>query len=266
MRLDLAQLPEPKESPTVYLATPGTKPNHPAMIALAKYGPKLKPSILLSYHYLRKTKDWRDDIKDWGYTDWVLDSGAYTAHSQGFTIDVEEYIEFCLEALQHQTRLTMVFGLDVIGDEKKTLKNCERMWEAGIPAVPTYHVDEPEAYLKYIAQEFPKIALGGVAARQGMKLKWAEQCFARVWPKKIHGFAYGTPQSILRLPFHTTDSSNWERGPLQWGEWYSFTRDLSCSFKFRGLKDQNLLPEIEHYLKVQARARVKWRDEMEQLQ
>ena len=223
------------------------------------------PALLFSYAYLNESN--LEVLRDYFYRDWALDSGAFTAHTQGKAVDLEAYIDFCKLAKESDTRLVEVFALDVIGDEKASLRNTERMWEEGIPAIPTYHVGEPESYLLHIAEHYPKIALGGVAARTiKRKLAWAEQCFARVWPKPVHGFAFGTEASILGLPFHSTDASNWELGPCKYGSWKAFAgkRRAQAHVPVRG-SHHNLHAEIEYYLRLERRARVKWRKQMEEL-
>jgi hypothetical protein len=80
-----------------------------------------------------------------------------------------------------------------------------------------------------------------------------------VWPKKIHGFGFGSETLILALPWHSVDATNWESGPCRWGNWKKYGR-----MSVRG-SYQNLRGEVEFYLDVERRARVKWRKQMQQL-
>lgn len=216
------------------------------------------PALLVSFVYL---KHFLKGQKEYAYRDWTLDSGAFSAHESGYEINLLEYIAVCKELLKNDPTLTEVFALDVIGDWKATKKNTETMWKHGVPAIPCFHVGEPEDYLIGIAKDYPKIALGGVAlARTGKKLAWAQQCFTRVWPKKIHGFGFGAQSAILGLPWHSTDATNWEIGPCKFGRWNTFG-DMSV----RGSK-HNLRAEIEFYLDLEAKARRRWRKEMNLLE
>lgn len=213
------------------------------------------PALLVSYYYLEPFLEHRDRYV---YRDWALDSGAFSAHNSGVTIDLEEYIDVCLELLASDETLAEVFALDVIGDWRASLKNTERMWERGVPAIPCFHADEPWDALLHMAKTYPKIALGGVAlAKAGKKLEWARQCFARVWPKKVHGFAYGGKTAIMALPFHSTDATNWELGPCKYGRWQAYNGALSV----RGSR-QDLRSEVEWYLKLEREARTRWAKEM----
>jgi hypothetical protein len=195
------------------------------------------------------------------YRDWVLDSGAFSAHTSGTHIDLDAYIAFCKHMLGTDTSLTEVFALDVIGNPEASRVNCEKMWEAGVPAIPCFHYGSPVEFLTEMARRYPKIAIGGCATMaSAAKLEFAKQVFARVWPKKIHGFGFGTEEQILTFPFHSVDASTWEMGPCAFGRWRQFGK-----LSVRGGK-QNLKGEIRAYMEIEARARVRWRKEMSLLE
>lgn len=212
------------------------------------------PALLVSYVYLAP---FLKNQHRYCYRDWVLDSGAFSAHASGEPVDLLAYIEKCKELMATDPTLTEIFALDVIGDWRASAKNTERMWVEGIPAIPCYHINEPEDVLKGLAKDYPKIALGGVAkSKGGIKMKFAEQCFARVWPKRIHGFGFGTESHIMSLPWHSVDATNWELGPCKFGRWQRYG-----NMSVRG-SQQNLRSEVEHYLAIERRARQKWKKEM----
>ncbi len=211
-----------------------------------------RPSLLVSYFYLQPFLKNRHRYR---YRDWVMDSGAFSAENSGAAIDLRAYIECCRELLETDPTLTEVYALDVIGDWKATLRNAEAMWAAGIPAIPCFHVGSPESVLVGLARDYPKIALGGAVGFRG-KDKWAAQCFARVWPKPIHGFGFGSEKSIMTLPFHSVDATNWEIGPCKFGRWQTYGQ-----MSVRGSK-QNLRSEVEWYLRLEQRARARWAPQM----
>lgn len=212
-----------------------------------------KPALLVSYVYLRP---FLANRHRYAYRDWALDSGAFSAHNSGRAIELDKYVETCRELLATDPTLVEVYSLDVIGDWKASLRNCRRMWEAGIEAIPCYHVGEPEHVLIQLAKDYPKVALGGAVGFHS-KDRWAAQCFARVWPKAVHGFGFGAERSILALPWHSVDATNWEIGPCKYGRWQSFGR-----MSVRGSR-QNLRAEVEWYLRLEKKARAKWRKQME---
>lgn len=218
--------------------------------------PEIKPSLLVSYVYL---KSFLAKRHLYHYRDWVMDSGAFSAHNSGTVINLQDYIDCCKRLQAEDPKLTEVFSLDVIGDWRAGLRNCEAMWKQGVQAIPTYHVGEPEAVLRGMAKDYPKIALGGAVGYRG-KDKWAEACFARVWPCKIHGLGFGSEKSIMMLPWHSVDASNWELGPCKFGRWMAYGQ-----MSVRG-SAHNLKAEVEWYLKLERRARHRWAKEMAKLE
>lgn len=219
---------------------------------------ELRPALLVSFVYL---DGFLKNQTKYAYRDWALDSGAFSAHNSGTPVDLNAYIECCHKLMETDPTLTEIFSLDVIGDWKASIKNTEKMWTAGIPAIPCYHIGEPEDALFHIAKEYPKVALGGVAREKEKKrFAWAKQCFARIWPKKIHGFGFCTEKTVLGLPFHSVDATSWEIGPCGFGTWRTYGK-----LSIRGSK-QNLRVEVEWYLRLEERARQIWRREMEKLE
>ena len=215
------------------------------------------PGLLVSFVYL---KGFQKHRPKYIFRDWVLDSGAFSAKTLGLTIDLFEYMDVCKQLIKEDAQLVEVFALDVIGDWRTSLKNTEAMWKENSPAIPCYHVGEPWDVLVSLARDYPKVALGGVAREKlKRKLSWAEQCFARIWPKKIHGFGFGCRKSVLSLPWYSVDSSNWMLGPCGFGHWANYG-NMSV---YGG--EKNVRPEIEYYLKMERHARFRWRAQLEEL-
>jgi hypothetical protein len=213
--------------------------------------------MLVSYVYLQPFLKSRHLFY---YRDWALDSGAWSAHNSGTKIDLQKYIDLCKQLKAEDPTLTEIFALDVIGDWKASLKNCEAMWAQGVEAIPAYHRGEPVSALLGIAKDYPKIAIGGTKGRHD-KDHFAAQCFARVWPKKVHGFTFWSEASLLHVPWHSVDATSWETRPCQFGKWQLFGGQ---SVSVRGSK-QNLRGEVDWYLKLEQRARDRWKKEMAQL-
>ena len=218
-------------------------------------GEILAPALLVSYVYLEQFLKSRHKYH---FRDWVLDSGAFSAHNSGTEIKLQEYIDCCKELMETDGTLTEIFALDVIGDWKASLRNVEEMWRQGVPAIPAFHpLYEPMSVAVGLAKDYPKIAIGGIVGigiKQKMHL--VGQTFARVWPKRIHGFGISSKQMVLGFPFHSVDATNWEMRPCAFGRWASFGK-----MSVRGSK-QNLRSEVEYYLKLEREARSRWSKEM----
>lgn len=253
------------ELPVVRLAVSNHKHNRDALHTKRH---KENPGILIAYPYLHT---FLKHQHVYGYRDWVLDSGAFSAHNSGIEINLQDYIDTCKRLRDTDTTLSEVYALDVIGDWRETLRNTQEMWRQGVEAIPTYHLaDRDWSVLIGLARDYPKIAIGGISELRGKaKMQFAEQCFARVWPKRVHGFACASEKLVMGIPFHSTDATTWEMAPCTYGRWNSFGGNASTKgggkyMSVRG-SHQNLRTEIEWYLDLEKRARQRWRKEMELL-
>jgi len=213
------------------------------------------PALLVSYQYWDVFAPLRDKL---AMRDYVLDSGAFSARTGGKTINLQQYIDFASERLQNDPQLTEVYALDCIGDHEKSLRNLEEMHRQGVPAIPTFHYGGPWEALIEISK-YPKIALGGMVGKhEKAKLAWAEECFARVWPKRVHAFGSTSEPLNMALPFHSCDSSTWELRPSAFGIWAAYNNQ---TLSVRG-GSQNLRVQVEHFLRFEKKLRWRWRKEM----
>lgn len=212
------------------------------------------PHILVSYVYLPLLDAIRDGIS---IESWSMDSGAFSAKKSGKVIDIEEYMQTCRDRMANDPQLTEVFALDVIGDHEGSAQNHAHMTKAGIKSMPVYHIGEPWEALEEMARTSDKIAVGGMTVLRGKKkLKFAEQCFARVWPKKVHGLGAGTEEMILSLPWHSVDASSWELGPCAFGTWKNYGHIRIST------KAINLCEQVKQMLDIQQKAEWKWAKEL----
>jgi hypothetical protein len=218
-------------------------------------GETVKPSMLFSYAY---EKQWLRSIQERSIhiRNFVLDSGAFTAHSSGNPIDIQAYIDRVKWYSDNGVDPVEIFSLDVIGDWRGTKSNTGLLWRAGVEAIPAFHYGEPEDVLVGYARDYPKIALGGaVGIPRKEKERWARQCFARVWPKPIHGFGFGM-WALEVLPFHSIDCSDWFGKAKRFGKWTAFG-DISL-----GLGGQNVLnttsAEVQTWLDYEVLMRKRW--------
>lgn len=145
-----------------------------------------------------------------------LDSGAFSAYTQGVEIDIQEYITFVKE---HEDVLTVYANLDAIGDAVKTLENQRTMEAAGLHPLPCFHIGEDLSYLDLYIAEYDYIAIGGMLAigtgraevARVLDRLWAERiCGADGMPKvKVHGFGLTSLRLMLRYPWYSVDSTSW---------------------------------------------------------
>jgi hypothetical protein len=195
--------------------------------------------VLVAWQELRVFLERRDRMR---IRRWCLDSGAFMALSRGKPVDFDAFCEFASTCGADE-----VFGLDVIGDPEATMRNLEAMWKLGINAIPTFHFGAPWEVLQWAAHR-DKIALGGMApfvARRSTEVtRFVEQCFARVWPKKIHGFGVVRNSIIDRFPFHSVDASSWSFAPKAFHRWTAFT---GTQERLPAKRSSSLVPELRQY-------------------
>ncbi len=224
--------------------------------------PGREPALLVSYLIAKKFLAHSDSLH---FSDWMLDSGAFSAHTVGTEIDLEEYIDFSKDLLQRDPKLTEVAALDVIGDWKASLKNTERMWQRGVPATPCYHQGEPWDVLVGLARDYPRIAIGGmVGAPPIQKMNWVRECFSRIWPKRVHGFGIVNKDICLAVPFASVDATNWAFAPALAGGWRGLTpKGKVIRLKSRGVYDYT--SEVRHYLRLESLLKHRWEKELAKL-
>lgn len=211
-----------------------------------------EPALLVSYWYY---KNFARNRQHHRFRDWVLDSGAFSAHNSGAVIDLQEYIDHCSQLLATDTKLTEVYALDIIGDGEASLRNCEEMIRQGVPAIPVFHLGSPWGLLEEMAPRYDKIALGGMV-KTARKDDFIGQCFARLWPKKIHAFGVATRQMLMRWPFHSVDASTWTYNCERFGNWHVFGNMHVPRASY------NLRSEVEWYLRLERELKGRWCKEM----
>jgi len=147
--------------------------------------------------------------------DLFLDSGAYSAWSQGKEIDIYEYIKFIKE---HEEVIDIYSNLDVIGDAEATWKNQMIMEEEGLHPLPVYHYGENIKWLLQLLNgDYDYISLGGMVPVSTPDLiDWLDNLFKNYLTDKegmpiikVHGFGLTSLRLMLRYPWNSVDSTSW---------------------------------------------------------
>jgi hypothetical protein len=156
--------------------------------------------------------------------DLFLDSGAFSAWTQGISINIQEYIDFIKE---HQDIIEVYANLDVIAKgntlaskeeaAKQTLRNQRIMEKAGLKPLPVFHIGEPFRYLEGYLKKYDYICLGGMVGKPKSTLvPWLNKCFGEYLcdgkglPKvKVHGFGLTSLPLMLQFPWYSVDSTSW---------------------------------------------------------
>jgi len=147
--------------------------------------------------------------------DIFLDSGAFSAFTQGVEIDINEYIEF-IKA--HKDHLEVYANLDVIGSPEGTWRNQRRMEKAGVNPLPCFHYGEDPKWLQmYLSRGYDYIALGGMVPISTPDLRiWLDDIWKNYLTDKdgmpiikVHGFGLTSNSLMRRYPWWSVDSTSW---------------------------------------------------------
>lgn len=154
-----------------------------------------------------------------------LDSGAFSAWSQGISIDVKHYgawVKRYESQLQYYANLDAIPRSSAPGERKaaaqKTLENQLALEDMGLKPIPVFHKGEPWEYLERYLAKYDYICLGGLVA--DAKAGGNKEFFDEVWSKyladekgkpkaKIHAFGMTSLQHMVRYPWFSADSSTW---------------------------------------------------------
>lgn len=176
------------------------------------------PHILESFHYVSGQR--YVDVMREQNAKVFLDSGAFSAHSLGVVINIDDYCNYIIrnrDILRVDDNAVMASVLDGIGDPLKTYQHQLYMESKGAKPLPCFHFSEDPRYLDWYVQRYEYITIGGLV---GKAQKDQEVWLDRVWEKhmldgsgkarlKVHAFGMTAPALMKRYPWHSVDSSSW---------------------------------------------------------
>jgi len=176
--------------------------------------PKLPPEVNALVSYL---ESWRPKRK---YFDRLfLDSGAFTAWSQGTEINLKKYVAYCHE---HQKQWDIIAGLDVIGDWQASKLNYLDMRSEGLNILPTFHVGEPWEFLEWLCSEWKYVAIGGMVPYLSSNAPHFKKPLIRFLIKshgiaakarcRLHGFGLTTWEIVKMFNWESIDSTSFLAG------------------------------------------------------
>ena len=179
---------------------------------------------------------WLDFTKDQPNSKLFLDSGAYSAHTRGKEINVDEYIDRINELDEH---LTLYAQLDTIPGEfgkPKTLQQLreapELSWENYLymkdrvatrdKLIPIFHQGEDFKHLRrileYRHEDGSPIKYIGISPANDVavahKDRWFNQVFGEIQNSsnpnvKTHAFGMTSKAQLEKYPFTSADSTSW---------------------------------------------------------
>jgi hypothetical protein len=175
------------------------------------------PHVLESFYYVNtigKLKTIRGNKQKI-----FLDSGAYSAFTQGARISLPQYASFIQK---NADIIEIASSLDVIGEGNEqqsynNFKELERLLGRG-RVLPVHHARDDDRWLRrYLDEGYDYIALGGMVRETTPALRlWLDNVWhyfltnpdgtARV---KVHGFGLTTRALMFGYPWWSVDSTSW---------------------------------------------------------
>jgi hypothetical protein len=155
-----------------------------------------------------------------------LDSGAFSAMTQGVVIDIGEYCDYILrndDFILKLDGINIASVLDEIGTgwqaAEATWKNQQEMERRGAKPLPCFHFGEPLEFLDFYAKTYPYITLGGLVGKSTKVISdWLDVLWERLVDSdgrpitRVHGFGLTSLPLMMKYPFYSVDSSTW----VQW--------------------------------------------------
>lgn len=148
----------------------------------------------------------------------ALDNGAYSIWRKGGTLDVDGYLQWVWEFHRHPAFAWAVIPDTIDGTEADN-NDLLRRWTLppGV-GVPVWHLHESIDRLRFLAGEYPRVALGssGQWSVPGAPEWWRRMaeamqaiCDEHGRPYcKLHGLRMLNPEVFTRLPLASADSTN----------------------------------------------------------
>lgn len=163
---------------------------------------------LVSYWYFKTA-----DLEPFGEFPIIADSGAFSAHTLGGQVVLEEYAAW-LDRWSHL--FAWAFNLDVMFDPAGSFRQwLELRDDYGHPTVPVLHYgDDPTELDPYVAEGADLIGLGGIVLNPAARtLPWAAHVLRYARDKypdvRFHGLGIAPTSKLAQLPWFSYDSSGW---------------------------------------------------------
>lgn len=191
--------------------------------------------------------------EDWSGL-YLLDSGGYSARVRGVEIDVKQYAAYL-----NKYKVKFAFNLDP-PDNNESLHNLYYLQEnTNTYIIPIYHSPEYKdpnwrGILDYYIENYPFIALGGIAGRevnQKTTEKFLNYVFKRTRDKvAVHGLGTTRKNLLVKYPFYCVDSTSWMQ-PMRFGGSIAHSKEMARVRARKNHYTENVVADIEWWLQLE---------------
>jgi hypothetical protein len=141
----------------------------------------------------------------------MIDSGAYTAYTQGIEIAIDDYVAVLREYGDYAETYV---NLDVCDNPERTKENQLYLESEGFRPMAVFHYCEPVSVLDEMTKDYEYIGIGSSALamyRDSAKFNSTVWQITNKYPNKFHGFAVGQLSPKL-MKLYSADSTTWLSG------------------------------------------------------
>jgi hypothetical protein len=150
----------------------------------------------------------------------LVDSGAFSADTQGHRISGDEYADWIRDRVVPEWGPWVVgcLNLDVLRNPEASWKNWRRLADRGVDTIPVTHMgDGTDVIDRYVAAGSDYVALGAMVGKSiTRKARWAAHIHKHVLSNhpevRLHGLGLAGQELVERLPWYSVDSSSFGSG------------------------------------------------------
>jgi len=135
----------------------------------------------------------------------VIDSGAFTAHTSGKPIKLDDYCHFIKNIPIKPWRY---FNLDVIGDPKATYENYKIMLDRGFKPIPIFTPGEDWSMFDKFYKTSDVVGIGGLVGSGKKKINYIKRAMQVVGDRRVHLLGVSHGDIIAYFKPYMCDSSD----------------------------------------------------------
>lgn len=228
------------------------------------------PPLLFSYAYIRNSDGLAELVRLFagsGKTEVLIDSGAFTVHRVGKSIDLQAYMAYC-RSIETLTSLWGFIQLDVIGNSAGTRRNLDTMVAAGLHPLPVFTVDMDFNCLPAFRKVNRRICVAGALGNFSGHMDWVSARYRRakalVPDAELHGLGFVRFPEMLRVGLTSSDSSSHSYGQRNAIiNWYESGHGVhGASYRAVCQRPKGKLPKwIRTWIDGSGITAAQWRDE-----